>query len=383
MIQLKFDHMKTVNEVFKELGNLRRWSSYLTEGRYNELSKQTLNCVGAYILASYCEESGQTIHWELFPKIAMYRAFQKTNVYFDRPEHIIDEVCMIGGLTKEAFFEATRQIILEKTDKVFSDFICEGIGTYEMRIYRVATKIATLVEIMEIQSHVKEETFISHVQRLTVYLENYLDMPGVKSMKDTTGPIFKLLRKISEFRNQIRWAVRCYVKECSVLGHSFDTALFGYFSALEIYQDEKMATKLFEMGLFHDMAEIWTGDFPSPIKKYIPGLRAALNAYEEKMLEENFYSCLPIFISKKIRALLEEAETESEVRRIFKGADNLSAESECDRQYQFGSRDAYFFKTPMKNFQSYLDKGSNRLSETCYALHCYFYEYARRLNLES
>lgn len=151
MTQLNLSKLKAVNEVFKRLNVLRRWSSYLSENKYNELAKQSLNCIVAYILASYCEEAGQTVQWKMFPKIAMYRAFQKVYVYFDRPEHIIDEVCEIGDISKELFFEATKQIIAEETDESFAQFISQGIGTYEMQIYRVATKIATLVELVENQ----------------------------------------------------------------------------------------------------------------------------------------------------------------------------------------------------------------------------------------
>ncbi len=86
------------------------------------------------MLASYCEKAGKQIRWELFPKIALYRAFQKVYVYFDRPEYIIDEICQMGNIEKDAFFNATRQIISELTDDEFSDFISQGIGTYEISI---------------------------------------------------------------------------------------------------------------------------------------------------------------------------------------------------------------------------------------------------------
>lgn len=379
MINLNLENLKAVNEVFKRLNKLRRWSSYVTESKYNELSKQALNSIVAHMLASYCEEAGKEVSWELFPKIALYRAFQKVNVYFDRPEHIIDEVCALGGLQKEEFFEATRQIISDATDYEFSKFICEGIGTYEMKIYRVATKIATLVELIENQFYIAEDEYNAQIQRLTNYLEDYLDMPGIRELKDTSSKIFKLLQKISSLRNQTRWAVNAYTMECPVLGHSFDTAILGYFSALEEYQDETKATEMFWMGIFHDIPETWTGDFPSPIKNFIPGLREAIKAYEEKMLEENLYSCLPDFISTKIRSLLAKEEEDLEFRNFFKGADYLSADSECWRQYQSGSRDTYFLDVPLKNFQRDLDCGIYRLSKTCYALHQYFYQYAEKI----
>ena len=383
MVQLTLNNLKAVNEVCKRLNILRRWSSYVTEGKHNELAKQSLNCITAYMLASCCEARGQIIKWELFPKIALYRAFQKVYVYFDIPEHIIDEICQIGTVTKDDFFEETTQIIRETTDDQFAAFISEGIGTYEMQIYRVATKIATLVELVGNQHNMSAIEFNEQKDRISDYLENFLDMPGVKEMKHINSKIFKLLLEISRLRNKTRWSVMCYTIECPVLGHLFDTAVYGYLSVLEAFQDEKKATQMFWQGIWHDVPERWTGDFPSPIKKRIKGLRSVLKVYEEKMLEEKFYTVLPDFISDRIRILLAKEEEDPEFNQFFKGADYLSADSECWRFYKTGSRDEYFFKIAITNFQKELDAGIYKLSPTCYQLHRYFYEYAENLKLRA
>ena len=95
---LNLESLQAVNEVFKRLNILRRWTSVTTDDKYNELAKQALNCITAYMLASFTEGNGNIINWERFPKIALYRAFQKVYVYFDTPEHIIDEICAIGNI---------------------------------------------------------------------------------------------------------------------------------------------------------------------------------------------------------------------------------------------------------------------------------------------
>ena len=93
-------------------------------------------------------------------------------------------------------------------------------------------------------------------------------------MEDIHGSIFKILAKISKLRNQNRWAITCYSVKCSVLGHLFDTGVFAYFMSLELDpEDEKIATEMFLMGIYHDIAETWTTDVPSPIKDRVAGLR--------------------------------------------------------------------------------------------------------------
>lgn len=379
MIKVNVKYLAAINEVFKRLNNMRRWTSFTTEGRYDELSKQSLNCMIADWIACFCEEKGQTIYRNRFPKIAIYRAFQKVYVYFDVPEYIWNEISEIGDIEKEEFEKATKQIIYEKTDEEFSDFICEGLGTYEMRIYRAATKIATLVELVENHFRIKDiGEYDIKMEEIREYLNDFQDIPGVKDLQSTNSQLFKLLLKISKLRNQNRWAVQSYTVECSVLGHEFDTAIYGYFIGLEKYQNEAKACKNFWWGLWHDTPETWTKDIPSEIKRIIPGFREALKKYEDNVMELKFYSQLPDFIANKIKSRLSEEDENPKQRKTFKAADYMSADSECWRQYVAGSRDKYFFETAMKIFRDQLKEDIYELPPKCFALHQYFYNYAEK-----
>ena len=80
---LTIKNLEAINEVFKRLNNLRRWTEFITEGKYDEISKQSLNCIISFVLATEAENEGQVIVWERFPKIALYRAFQKAYVNYD------------------------------------------------------------------------------------------------------------------------------------------------------------------------------------------------------------------------------------------------------------------------------------------------------------
>lgn len=94
-------------------------------------------------------------------------------------------------------------------------------------------------------------------------------------------------------------------------------------------------------------------------------------------MEEKFYKYLPDFISAKIRERLTEEEENPNSRKLMKGADYLSADSECWRQYISGSRDEYFFDTAIQNFDNDLKNGIYELPPTCLSLHKYFYDYAK------
>ena len=378
---LNLENLKAVNEVFRRLNNLHRWTSVITDDKYNELAKQALNCIVAYMLASVSEQNGNSIHWERFPKIAIYRAFQKVYVYFDTGEHIINEICKIGNINKDAFNKATTDIIEELTSEDFSEFLSDGVGTYEMQIYRAATKIATLVELEEI-APVMNNTKEYRIKHDEIFhsLERFSDIPGVTEFSDLDGEIFKLLLKISKLRNQNRWAVQSYLVNCSVLGHLFDTGVLAYFIGLEQFEgDEKVATKMFFMGIFHDLAEVWTSDVPSPIKDRIPGFRAATETYEALVLERFLYSRVPEFLAKKIRSVMFEEESNSSYHGLMKSADYLSADSECWRQYLAGSRDPYFYNPGITGYDEKLNSGKFFLPAVCRQLHDYFLKYAEHV----
>lgn len=337
---ITLQNVVATNEVFSKLNNLRRWTDFTTQSKYNELAKQAFNCLIAYLLAKCAEENGKTVCFSHFPRIAIGRAFAKVYVYFDTPEHKIQEMCDMSGISKKDFDDVSVEIITEKTNSDFADFIAKGIGEYEVRIYKAATKIATYVELLEHQATVQN---MEKVGEVYASLQEYMDIPGVKEFADTKSEFWKILRKLSDLRNQNRWATSSYNVECSVLGHLFDTGVFAYLFALaENDFDEEHATRMFFMGIFHDVAETWTKDIPSPIKNRIPGFRAATEAYELKVMEQNVYTKVPHYLEKAIKEVMMEDEANASFKKKLKEADYLSADSECHRNLLSGTRDSYF-----------------------------------------
>lgn len=341
-MELNLKQLMAIETVFGRLNSMQRWSSFVAEDKYNEQAKQSLNCIVSYLIALYVEESGYNVDYTRFPKIAMYRAFQKVYVYYDVPENIINQICSIGDIHKEAFNVATKKIITEKTDESFCNFLSEGLGTNELRIYRAATKVSTYVELLENQVKMNGE-YLTKLQEIIQELEEFMDVPGVAEMIDSESPMSKLLLRISKLRHQNRWAVNLPNVKCSVLAHLFDTAVLAYWMSLEEdASNQSVAAQRFFMGIFHDLAEVWTKDIPSPIKDRIPGFRAATEVFEEEMLEKHLYKTLPGSFSEQMKYVMFEDEANSSHKALMKGADYLSAASECHREYLSGTRVDYY-----------------------------------------
>lgn len=381
-MKLNLDIYREVNEVFHRLNNMHRWTAMVTENKYNELAKQSLNSIVTYIVASYCEHDGQEVHRERFAKIALYRAFNKAYVSYEIPERILRQICKIGKIPNNAFDIATRDKISDRTNHEFMQFISNECGTYEYRIFRASTKIATYIELLEQEKWAKSvEEIEERIAEVKAYLEQFKDIPGVNELLEEGNPVFKVLQKISLLRNSNRWAVNPYLTDCSVLGHLFDTAVFAYFIALEEFpNNEKLATKFYFMGIFHDIAEAWTTDWPSDVKDRITGLREAVEIFEGIMLEENLYNVIPTFLADKIKDVMFEEGDNLEYKTLLKGADYLSADSECWRQYVAGSREPYFLASAIKGFDNQLITGYKaRLTPLAKELHNEMMHYAERV----
>lgn len=377
-MKLTFKQLLGTNEVLKRLNILRRWTSFVTEDRYNELAKQALNCITVFLLSAIAENAGAKIRWENYPKITLFRAYQKTYVFFDTPENLMEEVRKLGNIPEGAFDEVTKEIICDLTDENFSEFISEAKGSFEERVYMAATKIATYIELVENKNKCDRSEYLRNIQDIVREIERYEDIPGVKDLSDVNNPMFTLLMQLSKLRNRNRWAVQSYTTECSVLGHLYDTAIFAYFMSLEQNPiDEKTATKMFFMGIMHDIAECWTTDIPSPIKDKIPGFRKATEEFELQKLEKHIYSVLPENIVPKFKEVMFEDDANKNVKALIKGADYLSADRECWLQCLGGTRDPYF-NGAIEMRKPKIYNGEVVLTPVCAELHRYFLEFTRK-----
>lgn len=386
MLQLNYKQIKATNEMMKRLIRLKRWTDTISDASFNEMSKQALNSLICYILACFVEANGTLIDWTRFPKYALYRAYEKTYVVFNTPKAKYLEIFKMGNISPSEFEKATKRKIAEIVDPMFSDFLCEALGTTEMRIYRASTTIATYIELLQLQNRCDPGEYNKKLTEILQDMAQYYDIPGFKEITDTNSELFKLLQFISNsyLRHHTRWCEFGYVQPSYILGHLYSTAIFAYFMSLEVHpEDEALATKRYFMGIFHDIAEAWTTDLPSPIKDYIKDLRDACELYEAKVLEENIYNKVPEFLSKKIHEVMfEEPENVKDHKAIIKGADYLSADSECWLQYQLGSRDPYFWGALLRR-DTGISNGSVALTPLCGELRQYFIEFCKKLNLET
>ena len=91
------------------------------------------------------------------------------------------------------------------------------------------------------------------------------------------------------------------------------------------------------MALYHETAEVLTGDLPTPIKYYNPDIR---NAYKniESTANEKLLSMLPDELRGDYRELIEP-QADSYEAALVKAADKISAYIKCVEELRSGNRE--------------------------------------------
>ena len=86
--------------------------------------------------------------------------------------------------------------------------------------------------------------------------------------------------------------------------------------------------------LFHDAAEIFTGDLPTPIKYFSPAIRDAYRQVEDTAVKR-LLELLPEELRPAYAPLLREEDPE--VRALVKAADKLAAYIKCQEELAAGN----------------------------------------------
>lgn len=345
-------------EIVRSLNCIPRWSAQIghLQDSYTEVAKLGLNCQIAVILFKLVmHEQENNIRFteypkvrpELLPRIAFYRAFEK----YEKCD-ILDET--YGTLfdddpeLKNGFETYMNNKVIALTSPEFFNHISGLENCFEMKIYKAATAIATYYESLEIKRQISEKKYAEIQIRQLKRLKKYEEFPVVSEILNGSDKIsdYSTLREtfenLSALRNRIRWVKRVPLRCYSVLGHSFDVAAYNYLLALHDNPcDISKAVKGFYVGLYHDIAEVWTGDMPSPLKDAIPGLRKKTEELERAMLEEHIFPFIPEWLLPEFKGYMLEFLPEEE-HRYYKFGDNLAAYVEAATQIIAGSKDNYF-----------------------------------------
>lgn len=135
-----------------------------------------------------------------------------------------------------------------------------------------------------------------------------------------------------------RWGLMRSTKSENVAEHSNFTAMLAHSLALmeNKLSDEKVdAERVALMGLYHEAAEVLTGDLPTPVKYYSPQITKAYKEIERRA-EERICSALPPLVKDELTDYVIQ-KREGKEGRLIKAADKLAALIKCAEETKAGN----------------------------------------------
>lgn len=136
-----------------------------------------------------------------------------------------------------------------------------------------------------------------------------------------------------------RWGLMRNTRCENLAEHSFDTAYLAH--ALAVLRNTRCGGQIDEgrvtlLAMYHDAAEIFTGDLPTPVKYFSSGIRGAYKEVEKASLQR-LLSSLPVDIRGAYENVTVVREQDAELWRIVKAADKLSALIKCVEEEKAGN----------------------------------------------
>jgi len=156
----------------------------------------------------------------------------------------------------------------------------------------------------------------------------------------TLSHFFAYLSRMKFIR---RWGLMHTTYPENIQEHSLRVALIAH--ALAVIRNRLFAGRVdpgrvATLALYHDAAEVLTGDLPAPVKHGNPDIKTAYRALE-RTAARRLYGMIPDELKADFAPLLavDDADTERELHDIVKAADKLCAYMKCLEEIAAGNQE--------------------------------------------
>lgn len=142
---------------------------------------------------------------------------------------------------------------------------------------------------------------------------------------------------INRMRFIQRWALMRNSYSENIQEHSHQVAVLAHALAVirnRYFGGQVDAGAVAAAALYHDAAEILTGDMPTPIKYYNPEIRDAYKKVE-RVAEKKLLAMLPTELQPDYDELLHPVD--EEIETLVKAADKLAAHIKCLEELKAGN----------------------------------------------
>ena len=178
-----------------------------------------------------------------------------------------------------------------------------------------------------------------------------------------------------------RWALMRNAREENLSEHCLEVSILTH--ALCIIGNQKWnknlsVEKAVLRALYHDAAEILTGDMPTPVKYRKEELKTAYKKVE-KEAEERLLSTLPQYLTEEFRKVFfpEDYATLTYENKLIKAADKLSALIKCEEELRAGNQE---FSTAAMSTRKKVEEMAEELPELKCFMEDFLPEYGKTLD---
>lgn len=138
-----------------------------------------------------------------------------------------------------------------------------------------------------------------------------------------------------------RWGLMRNTISENISEHSLEVAFISHLLAVlrnTRHGGNVDADRCALLAMYHDVAEIITGDLPTPVKYYSKEIKSAYAVVEENA-EKQLLSYLPDDIREVYADIIGHKEKDNELWKLIKAADKISALIKCTEELQMGNKD--------------------------------------------
>lgn len=178
-----------------------------------------------------------------------------------------------------------------------------------------------------------------------------------------------------------RWALMRNAREENLSEHCLEVAILTH--ALCVIGNKKWnknlsVEKAVLRALYHDAAEILTGDMPTPVKYRKEELKTAYKKVE-KEAEERLLSTLPQYLTDEFGKVFfpEDYATLTYENKLIKAADKLSALIKCEEELRAGNQE---FSTAAMSTRKKVEEMAGELPELKCFMEDFLPEYGKTLD---
>ena len=163
----------------------------------------------------------------------------------------------------------------------------------------------------------------------------------MNSPKVVTGGGSHFFAYLSRMKFIHRWGLMRNTQVENIQEHSLQVAMIAHALALirnRLFAGSLDPERVMVLAVFHEVSEVITGDFPSPLKYFNPEISRAYSEIEQ-VASRKLWDMIPRELQPDYRSVLFREADDADAWELVKAADKVSAYTKCLEELKAGNQE--------------------------------------------